>query len=127
MQDPTACHVTVLTPERYGYNEVDVIRRLTSQGVAGFLQKPYASASLTGKVKPILEQNTERHGDVITKTPPLNCNTPGAPTHTSNREFACMEQICPWQKSMPIHLARGLLLFGLGNKQVSLGYRERDA
>ena len=44
-----------------GYNEVEVIRKLTSQGVAGFIQKPYTSASLTGKVKLVLEKAAERH------------------------------------------------------------------
>ena len=38
-----------------GYNEVEVIRRFTSQGIAGFLQKPYTAATLTGKVWEILQ------------------------------------------------------------------------
>jgi len=41
-----------------GYNEVEIIRRLTSQGVAGFIQKPYTSAALTGKVKAVLEKSS---------------------------------------------------------------------
>jgi len=33
-----------------GYNEVEVIRRFTGKGLAGFLQKPYTSAALMEKV-----------------------------------------------------------------------------
>ncbi len=38
-----------------GYNEVEVIRRFTSQGIAGFIQKPYTAASLAGTVKAVID------------------------------------------------------------------------
>jgi len=40
-----------------GYKEVEVIRRFTSQGIAGFIQKPYTAQSLTGKVKSVLDHS----------------------------------------------------------------------
>jgi two-component system cell cycle sensor histidine kinase/response regulator CckA len=39
-----------------GYNEVEVICRFTSQGVAGFIQKAYTASALTGKVQSILDR-----------------------------------------------------------------------
>ena len=56
----TLLHLRKLRPDipvivSSGYNEVEVIRRFTSQGVAGFLQKPYTAATLTGKVWEILQ------------------------------------------------------------------------
>jgi CheY-like chemotaxis protein len=37
-----------------GFNEVEAIRRFTGKGLAGFVQKPYTSATLAEKVKAIL-------------------------------------------------------------------------
>ena len=37
-----------------GYNEVEVIRRFTTQKVAAFLQKPYSATQLLEKVQTIL-------------------------------------------------------------------------
>jgi PAS domain S-box-containing protein len=37
-----------------GYNEVEAIRRFTSKGVSGFIQKPYTSTRLAEKVKSVL-------------------------------------------------------------------------
>ena len=42
-----------------GYNEVEVIRRFTSHGIVGFLQKPYTAAALARAVKSALET---KHG-----------------------------------------------------------------
>jgi len=36
-----------------GFNEVEVIQRFTGKGLAGFLQKPYTSASLVAKVRSV--------------------------------------------------------------------------
>jgi len=41
-----------------GYNESEAIRRFTGKGLAGFLQKPYSSATLTDKVHAILHNST---------------------------------------------------------------------
>ena len=38
-----------------GYNQVEVIRKLISGGVSGFLQKPYTYSSLIAKVRQVLE------------------------------------------------------------------------
>ena len=40
-----------------GYNEVEVIRNLVGQGVAGFIQKPYTFSTLLGTVKLALEKH----------------------------------------------------------------------
>ncbi len=37
-----------------GYNEVEAIRRFTAKGLAGFIQKPYASSTLAEKIKSAL-------------------------------------------------------------------------
>ena len=38
-----------------GFNEVEAVRHFTGKGLAGFIQKPYTSAKLAGKVKGILD------------------------------------------------------------------------
>jgi CheY-like chemotaxis protein len=38
-----------------GYEEADATRRFTGKGLAGFIQKPYAAASLAEKMKTALE------------------------------------------------------------------------
>ncbi len=38
-----------------GYNELEAVRRFGGTGVAAFIQKPYTSAQLAGKVKAVLE------------------------------------------------------------------------
>jgi PAS domain S-box-containing protein len=38
-----------------GYNELEAVRRFSGTGVAAFIQKPYTSAQLAGKVKQVLE------------------------------------------------------------------------
>jgi len=38
-----------------GFNEVEAVRRFTGKGLAGFVQKPYTSATLGAKVKQILD------------------------------------------------------------------------
>ncbi|HWQ56593.1 MAG TPA: PAS domain-containing protein [Bryobacteraceae bacterium] len=38
-----------------GYNELEVVRRFSQKGVAGFIQKPYTTARLAAKVKAALE------------------------------------------------------------------------
>ena len=37
-----------------GYNESDATQRFVGKGLAGFVQKPYNSASLTAKLKEVL-------------------------------------------------------------------------
>ncbi len=39
-----------------GYNEVEVIRRFTTQKIAAFLQKPYTASKLAEKVRQVLKQ-----------------------------------------------------------------------
>jgi CheY-like chemotaxis protein len=39
-----------------GYNEVEVVRRFTGKGLAGFIQKPYSSAALAEKVSSVLQE-----------------------------------------------------------------------
>ncbi len=41
-----------------GFNEVEAVRRFTGQGLAGFLQKPYASSVLAETVKRVLSDKT---------------------------------------------------------------------
>ncbi len=43
-----------------GYNEVEVIRRFTGSGLAGFLQKPYAASALVEKVKSAIQAHSSR-------------------------------------------------------------------
>ena len=38
-----------------GYNEQDATNRFAGEGLAGFIQKPYRSADLLGRVKEVLE------------------------------------------------------------------------
>jgi PAS domain S-box-containing protein len=38
-----------------GYNEVEAIRRFTTKGIAGFIQKPYTAAQLARTIKRVLE------------------------------------------------------------------------
>lgn len=38
-----------------GYNEVEIIRRFTGTGAAGFIQKPYTAAKLAAKLKALLD------------------------------------------------------------------------
>ncbi|MDQ6664314.1 MAG: PAS domain S-box protein [Acidobacteriota bacterium] len=38
-----------------GYNEVEIIRRFTSQRFAGFIQKPYSAPGLLAKVREVME------------------------------------------------------------------------
>ena len=45
-----------------GYNEVEVIRRFTTQKMAAFLQKPYTAAKLAEKVKQVLENGSASNG-----------------------------------------------------------------
>jgi DNA-binding NtrC family response regulator len=40
-----------------GFNEVEAVRRFTGKGLAGFIQKPYTSSALAGKVKEILDES----------------------------------------------------------------------
>jgi two-component system cell cycle sensor histidine kinase/response regulator CckA len=39
-----------------GYNEQDVVNLFAGKGLAGFVQKPYTSDELIGKVREILEK-----------------------------------------------------------------------
>ncbi len=39
-----------------GYNQVETIRRFTGKGLAGFIQKPYSSATLVGKIRSVLQE-----------------------------------------------------------------------
>jgi PAS domain S-box-containing protein len=39
-----------------GFNESEAVRRFTFAGLAGFIQKPYTSGALAGKVKAIIER-----------------------------------------------------------------------
>jgi len=39
-----------------GYNELEVMRRFTGKGIAGFIQKPYSSVALCDKVRSVLEE-----------------------------------------------------------------------
>jgi MarR family 2-MHQ and catechol resistance regulon transcriptional repressor len=39
-----------------GYNEVEAVRRFTGKELAGFIQKPYSSATLTEKVRSLFEE-----------------------------------------------------------------------
>jgi two-component system cell cycle sensor histidine kinase/response regulator CckA len=38
-----------------GFNEVEAVRRFTGKGLAGFIQKPYASMALAEKIKQVLQ------------------------------------------------------------------------
>jgi hypothetical protein len=38
-----------------GLNEVEAVRHFTGKALAGFIQKPYTSSALAGKVKEVLE------------------------------------------------------------------------
>ena len=38
-----------------GFNEVEVIRRFTGKGLAGFVQKPYSAATLADKIRSVLQ------------------------------------------------------------------------
>jgi CheY-like chemotaxis protein len=42
-----------------GYNEIEAIRRFPEKGLAGFVQKPYAAATLAEKIRVVLEPNQE--------------------------------------------------------------------
>jgi CheY-like chemotaxis protein len=42
-----------------GYNEVESVRRFTSKGLAGFLQKPYTAAQLALAVKRVVESGPQ--------------------------------------------------------------------
>lgn len=42
-----------------GYNEVEAVRRFTGKGLAGFIQKPYSSISLTEKVRSVLAERVQ--------------------------------------------------------------------
>jgi two-component system cell cycle sensor histidine kinase/response regulator CckA len=42
-----------------GYNEVEVIRKFTGKGLAGFIQKPYSSTALSQKINSILEDSAQ--------------------------------------------------------------------
>jgi PAS domain S-box-containing protein len=44
-----------------GYDESDVTQRFASEGLAGFIQKPYRSASLRAKLKQVLGSPTDRN------------------------------------------------------------------
>jgi len=39
-----------------GYNELEVMRRFTGKGIAGFIQKPYSSVALCDKVRSVIEE-----------------------------------------------------------------------
>ena len=39
-----------------GYNEAEAVRRFTGKGLAGFLQKPYSAATLTEKIRSVLQE-----------------------------------------------------------------------
>jgi CheY-like chemotaxis protein len=43
-----------------GFNEVEAVRRFAGKGLAGFIQKPYSSAVLVGKVETILKGKSEQ-------------------------------------------------------------------
>ena len=43
-----------------GFNEVEAVRRFTGKGLAGFLQKPYTSATLAETVKRIIAEKVHR-------------------------------------------------------------------
>jgi response regulator RpfG family c-di-GMP phosphodiesterase len=38
-----------------GYNEQDATNRFTSEGIAGFIQKPYQPAALIEKMREVLD------------------------------------------------------------------------
>jgi CheY-like chemotaxis protein len=38
-----------------GYNEVEAIRRFTTKGISGFIQKPYTASKLARTVKQVLD------------------------------------------------------------------------
>lgn len=40
-----------------GYNEVETVRRFTSQGIAGFIQKPYSASGLLAKIREVMESS----------------------------------------------------------------------
>jgi two-component system cell cycle sensor histidine kinase/response regulator CckA len=42
-----------------GYNEVEAVQRFAGKGLAGFIQKPYSSAVLVGKVGSILAESRQ--------------------------------------------------------------------
>jgi FixJ family two-component response regulator len=41
-----------------GYNQIEVIKRFTGQGLAGFVGKPYSAATLVAKVKSVCEDSS---------------------------------------------------------------------
>jgi CheY-like chemotaxis protein len=43
-----------------GYNEVEAIRRFTTRGIAGFIQKPYTASKLARAVKQVLDSSNVR-------------------------------------------------------------------
>jgi CheY-like chemotaxis protein len=38
-----------------GYNQIEVIKRFTGQGLAGFIAKPYSAATLAARVKSVCD------------------------------------------------------------------------
>jgi len=38
-----------------GYNEVEAIRRFAGKGLAGFIQKPYTAATMSTKVREVVQ------------------------------------------------------------------------
>ena len=38
-----------------GYNQIEVIKRFTGQGLSGFLGKPYSAATLVAQVKSVCD------------------------------------------------------------------------
>jgi DNA-binding NtrC family response regulator len=41
-----------------GYNEVEAIRRFTTRGIGGFIQKPYTASRLASTVKRVLDNGS---------------------------------------------------------------------
>ncbi len=41
-----------------GYNEAEIIRRFTTAGIAGFIQKPYSATRILAKIQEVLEKKT---------------------------------------------------------------------
>ncbi len=46
-----------------GYNEVEAVQRFTGKGLADFIQKPYSTATLTAKVRDVLEEWRKRSNE----------------------------------------------------------------
>jgi FixJ family two-component response regulator len=58
-----------------GYEEPDATRRFTGKGLAGFIQKPYAAASLAEKIKIALESRA------MARSRPLSDRSDGTALH----------------------------------------------